>query len=338
MISYADKHCRINTYGDSFTQCHQVNDGETWQEYLAGHFTEPIRNYGIGGFGVYQAYLRMAEYEADPQTSAEYVILNIFDDDHYRNIDKWRWIRIGGFREEVRRTNPNYFHANPWNYIRINPETGMFEEFESICPTKESLYNLCEPDFVAEHFKNDFVAHCEQAKSGGGFNQKIIRDVADLLQIRCDFTDKDISASTAERVHTAYALKSSEYVAEKARALTGAAGKKLMIVLSFGTSNIYRSITDQDRFDEPYVKFLEGNQYDCYDLFDAHKLDYKKYNLNPAEYLNDYFIWGCGHYNPKGNHFFAYDFKNPLVNWLQPKPLTYKGGGVDSAKMANMLA
>ena len=34
---YAGKKCRINTYGDSFTQCHQVSDGETWQEYLAGH-------------------------------------------------------------------------------------------------------------------------------------------------------------------------------------------------------------------------------------------------------------------------------------------------------------
>jgi hypothetical protein len=34
---YAGRPCRINTYGDSFTQCHQVSDGETWQEYLAAH-------------------------------------------------------------------------------------------------------------------------------------------------------------------------------------------------------------------------------------------------------------------------------------------------------------
>ena len=27
---YAGKKCRINTYGDSFTHCDQVNDGETW--------------------------------------------------------------------------------------------------------------------------------------------------------------------------------------------------------------------------------------------------------------------------------------------------------------------
>ena len=41
---YADRPCRINTCGDSFTQCHQVSDAETWQEYLAGHLGEPIRS------------------------------------------------------------------------------------------------------------------------------------------------------------------------------------------------------------------------------------------------------------------------------------------------------
>lgn len=57
---YAGKKCEIKTYGDSFTQCHPVSDGETWQEYLAGHLGEPIRNFGVGGYGVYQAYLDLA--------------------------------------------------------------------------------------------------------------------------------------------------------------------------------------------------------------------------------------------------------------------------------------
>ncbi len=56
--SYVNRKCRINTYGDSFTLCHQVSDAETWQEYLAGHLGEPIRNFGMGGYGVYQAYRR----------------------------------------------------------------------------------------------------------------------------------------------------------------------------------------------------------------------------------------------------------------------------------------
>jgi len=50
---YTERPCRINTYGNSFTQCHQVSDGETWQEYLAAHLGEPVRNFGMGGYGVY---------------------------------------------------------------------------------------------------------------------------------------------------------------------------------------------------------------------------------------------------------------------------------------------
>lgn len=226
MINYSQMPCRINTYGDSFTQCHQVNDGETWQEYLAAHFGEPVRNYGIGGFGVYQAYIRLQIYENDTLTSAGHVILNIFDDDHYRSIDKWRWIRIGGFRSEVRGNNPNYFHANPWDYVRINPNTGKFEEYKSICPVKESLYNLCDLSFIEEHFNNDIVAHCEQAKAGGEFDPKVIKKSADLLKIVCDFSDADQSSKTAENVHTAYALKSSEFILEKTRELTDELNKK----------------------------------------------------------------------------------------------------------------
>ncbi len=41
-----NRKARINTYGDSFTECEQVGDGQTWQEYLAGHLGEPVRNFG----------------------------------------------------------------------------------------------------------------------------------------------------------------------------------------------------------------------------------------------------------------------------------------------------
>src|SRR5262245_13785602 len=82
---YVDRPCRINTYGDSFTQCHQVSDGETWQEYLAAHLGEPIRNFGMGGYGAYQAYRRMAREERTDH-GAKYVIFYIWGDDHIRSL------------------------------------------------------------------------------------------------------------------------------------------------------------------------------------------------------------------------------------------------------------
>jgi len=64
-INFSEKEARIHTYGNSFTHCDQISDGETWQEYLAAHLQEPIENYGVGGYSVYQAYRRMLKVEQD---------------------------------------------------------------------------------------------------------------------------------------------------------------------------------------------------------------------------------------------------------------------------------
>ena len=93
-INYADQPCRINTYGDSMTQCHQVSDGETWQEYLAAHIGEPIRNFGMGGYGVHQACRRLERMEAT-DAAVPFIVLNIFLDDHYRSLDAYRTLRLG---------------------------------------------------------------------------------------------------------------------------------------------------------------------------------------------------------------------------------------------------
>ena len=47
--------------------------------------------------------------------------------------------------------------------------------------------------------------------------------------------------------------------------------------------------------------------------------------LSAEEYCHRYYIDGYGgHYNPAGNHFFAFAIKDALVEWLEPKPLTYQ--------------
>lgn len=334
-VNYAHNSCRINTYGNSFTQCHQVSDGETWQEYLAAHLAEPIQNFGIGGYGVYQAYLRMLRHEANPEQAAQYILLNIFSDDHFRSIDRWRWIRIDMFRQEIKDVNPNYFHANPWNYVRINPDTLMFEEYPSLCPTRESLYNLCNEEYLYEQFRDDIVVHLEQAKKGFEYDEKVIRNAADLVGVTCDFSDADAAASTATIVHNTYALKSSEYILEKTNEFCKASDKKLMVILSHGAPEMYAGITGQKRFDESLVRYLKQSNYLYVDLIDSHTVDFRKYNITPKEYIQKYYIYGVGHYNPQGNHFCAFALKDQLVDMLCPKPVTYRE---DSSAGAALLA
>jgi len=111
--AYVDKPCRINTYGDSFTLCHQVSDSETWQEYLAGHLGEPIRNFGMGGFGVYQAYRRMIR-EEQTDHGAKYLIFYIWGDDHVRSLLRCRHAAIYPWWND---DGGRAFHNNFWANI-----------------------------------------------------------------------------------------------------------------------------------------------------------------------------------------------------------------------------
>ena len=49
----------ISCYGDSFSFCRQVNDDETWEHYLSELLKTNVQNFGVGNYGLDQAYLRL---------------------------------------------------------------------------------------------------------------------------------------------------------------------------------------------------------------------------------------------------------------------------------------
>jgi hypothetical protein len=323
LINYADRKCRINTYGNSFTMCHQVSDGETWQEYLAAHLGEPIRNFGVGGYGVYQAYRRMIRTEKT-DLGTPYVILNIWGiDDHLRSIDSWRGLRCLEWLRDPR--HATMFHSNPWVHVRIDPETGALVELENLCPTPESLYRLCDKEFVYEHFKNDIALQMFLGQRPGvDVNTGPMKKLAETLGVKADFDSDANRCRAIAELYRAYGLRASMHIIDKAQAFVENAGKKLMVLLSFQDNHVADECADRPRPDQPFVDFLTERKILFVDILRKHKDDYAVFKLTPDEYIRRYFI---GHYSPKGNHFFAFAIKDDIVNWLDPKPLTYRAGG-----------
>lgn len=337
MIHYNDRPCRIHTYGNSFTQGHQVSDGETWQEVLAAHLSEPIRNYGVGGFGVYQAYLRLKRQEA-VIPGATHLILNVWTDDHYRSIDRWRWIRTGNFRRDFRKARPHMFHANPWSHLRMD-DHGQFKEFANEFPTPESLYKLCDEAFVYEAFKDDVIVHLDLAKRGGTFDKVIVSKVAEQLGVDVSFGgDVDQWAAAAETIHTEYALRASMYVIDQASAYAAQQGKGLMVLTSYSAGNVIGQLTEGKRFDSAFIDFLQKRGLPVIDTLTLHQQDYEQFRLAPEQYCQRNYVHGTGHYNPIGNHFFAFAILPALVKWLDPKPPAYRGMDVSSSQLAGWLA
>ena len=232
VVNYADRPCRIHTYGNSFTHCDQVSNGETWQEYLAAHLLEPVRNYGIGGHSVYQAYRRMLIVERE--YPAEYAILNVWDDDHFRNLDAWRSIRMG---RQGRFTLP---------HLCVNLESGTVEERENLCKTPEELYRLCDADWVWETFGDNPILHAVMARKGS------VEDASAMAQSMGGEFENAGSDAEVYSLHTEAALFATRFVIEKAEAFTKANRKKLLVILSFGSHNVANALKGEPLFDQTF--------------------------------------------------------------------------------------
>ena len=314
---YVGRKGRINTYGNSFTQCHQVNDGETWQEYLAAHLGEPIRNFEMGGFGVYQAYRRMVRAE-QTDLGGEYVILYIWGGDHIRSllrcrhaaIFKW-WDHAGGIM----------FHNNFWANLEMDFEGGRIVEQPNRLPTRESLYQMTDPDWMHANLKDDLALQMRLFTRGliSDMDWPRVQRLAALLHRQA--IDRGNPRPGISELLDSYSFAATKYILAKAREFTRQAGKKLLVVL-FDPSRVMPAlIRSEARYDQEIVDFLEEQDFKYFDMNRVHAEDFKSFNLSLAEYRRRYFI---GHYSPAGNHFFAFSIKDTIVDWLDPKPITYR--------------
>jgi hypothetical protein len=80
-------------------------------------------------------------------------------------------------------------------------------------------------------------------------------------------------------------------------------------------------VQGKPRYDQTIVDFLKDRQFRVFDMNLVHVEDYKSFSIPFEQYAKRYFI---GHYNPAGNHFFAYAIKDTVIDWLDPKPITYR--------------
>ena len=326
MVNFSEQQCRINTYGDSYTQGCQVNDGETWQEILAAHFGEPIRNFGVGGYGVYQAYRRMLREEStdSPQRN---VLLNIYSADHVRNIYSWRWLtyeesRRKGIEEVSDALGSWVLECAPWAHLRLNLQSGGFDEIENHYSTPESLYLLCDEDHVYESFKNDLWVQVILAQNHAtDTNVGLLQRVADALDIRADFSTSKAIASSAITLFQACALRSTMFTVNKTHELATEQNKKLMVLLSYSAEDIIQAAEGAPRPDSSLISHLEAEGIEYVDTLEKHLEDFQSFSCSPKEYAERLYI---GHYNPSGNHFFAFAIKDAVVSWLDPAPPTYQ--------------
>lgn len=323
MLNYKDRPCRINTYGNSFTQCQQVSDGETWQEYLAAHLGEPLRNYGVGGYGAYQAYLRLIREERT-KNAAEYLVFYLWGDDHTRSLLRCRYMAIKDWNSK---NEPGMkFHGNFWANIEMDLNTGKFIEKQNPLNSPQLLYKMTDTAWMYQNLKDDIALQLLLYNDNriSDLNVEKLASLSRWLNVKFDLTDTANLKKSAVDLLNQYSFKATEYILTKLNTYCNKSNKKLMVVL-FDPYRVTNSlITTGTRFDGEIVDFLEKGGYTYFDMNLVHVKDYKSFNLGLTDYYKQYFL---GHYNPAGNHFFAFSIKDKMVNWLNPTPITYDRSG-----------
>ncbi len=320
MIQHADKSCRINTYGNSFTHCDQVNDGETWQEYLAAHLGEPVRNWGLSGHSVYQMYVRMKHEEK--RHPSKYMIVNIYSDDHYRSVYGWPGIAVGTHPDEIL---IGAHRRPPMPWVEVNPSTGKFIEHVNLCSDPEDLYRMCNLDFVVEHFGRGLVlsAYIGRRNLRRGLPEYSYDDIRRLgqehgLDLKVDSAES--LRSSIDRIYKVAAIYASKRVVGMMETFAADYARKILYVLSYTSQDLMLSLDCNERVDHEFVDFLESEGLPYVDLLEAHREEFGQFEMTVEEYADRYYI---GHYRPIGNHFTAFAIKDRLVEMLESKPPSY---------------
>jgi hypothetical protein len=182
---------------------------------------------------------------------------------------------------------------------------------------------MTDPQWMVEHLKDDLALQLFAFKQGliRDLDRKPIDDLAARLDFSMDWNRESDLSSQAGQLLDRYSLRATKFVLEKAREFARQNRKKLLVVLfdpSRAMAEMRRSGT---RYDQEIVDYLAREKFDYFDMNAVHLRDFKKFNLPYEEYLKQYFI---GHYSPRGNHFFAYSIKDTVIQWLDPKPITYR--------------
>jgi hypothetical protein len=215
--------------------------------------------------------------------------------------------------------------------------TGRFVEKENALPTPESLYKLCDPEWMLEHFHDDLAvqlfAYAGSPNNGlpgmiSDLDHKPVERLADSLDFPFDWGSNSDRKGQAVRLLRRYAQRATVTILDKARAFAKSRNKRLLVVLNYtARPDSFREPVvpfDGTRNDQGIIDHLVHSGFDYFDMNAVHQREYESMTRSYTAYMRQYHVEGASHYNPRGNHLFAYSIKNKLLELLDPKPLPYQ--------------
>lgn len=96
----------VAAFGDSFIYSAEVSDADAWSNRLSMSLGCRVANFGVGGYGTDQAYMRFKRTNIDP---AFVVVLGLFPENIQRNVNQYRGFLVA---KHVLAFKPRYVVRN----------------------------------------------------------------------------------------------------------------------------------------------------------------------------------------------------------------------------------
>ena len=184
---------------------------------------------------------------------------------------------------------------------------------------------MCDPEFMYDNLKDDLMLQLHLLSNdlvNSDIDSKGLKKLAKIFGLpEVDFRSTEKMKLTARALRDKYSFKATKYILDKTREFCDQHGKELLIVHFDHINVFYEMALGKKRYDQEMIDFIKAKGFNFFDMNEMHLGDFKKFNLSLDEYMKRYFN---GHYNPTGNHFFAYAIKDKIVDWIDPKPITYQ--------------
>jgi hypothetical protein len=182
---------------------------------------------------------------------------------------------------------------------------------------------MTDPEWMVDHLKDDLALQLYAFKRGyiRDLDREPVSRLAMRLNYALDWSQESTLREQAGELLDRYSLSATRYILGMAHDFARQNKKKLLVILFDPGRALPEMRMNGKRYDQQIIDYLTKEKFDFFDMNDVHLRDFQNYKLSFADYMKLYFI---GHYNPRGNHFFAYSLKDKVVEWLDPKPITYQ--------------
>jgi hypothetical protein len=215
------------------------------------------------------------------------------------------------------------FHGNFWAHVEMDLDSGGLVEKENPLSTPESLYKMTDPEFMVQALQDDLMLQLYVA-------ERVDPETLDLSRLKSlagilgaeelDPSSRENLARTCRRLRNAYGFAATRFIVKKASEFCERKGRKLMLCILCPAAT-RQLLNRQPRYDREIAEHLSRETEPFFDMNLVHQDDYRAFNLSVEDYMKRFFI---AHYSPAGNHFFAFSIKDTIVEWLDPRPITYR--------------